>query len=56
MSQHLCRHTRGKQLRVGHQVGMLEVCASYASVDDTLMNEQLWKDNLQSREMGLNRN
>lgn len=39
-----------------YQVSILEVCGSQTSMDDMLKLEALWKQKLQSREMGLNRN
>jgi hypothetical protein len=39
-----------------YRVSILEVAASSASVEDILAMEARWKDKLQSREMGLNRN
>jgi hypothetical protein len=39
-----------------YQISILEVAGSAATVEDILAMEGLWKDKLQSREMGLNRN
>lgn len=39
-----------------YQVSILEVCGSGLSGEDILAREQRWKNKLQSREMGLNRN
>lgn len=39
-----------------YQVSVLEVAGSAATADDIRDMEQLWKDKLQSRDMGLNRN
>ncbi len=39
-----------------YQVSILEVAGSASSIDDILKMESRWKDKLQSREMGLNRN
>ncbi len=39
-----------------YQVPILEVCGSALTTDDIIRTEALWKDKLQSREMGLNRN
>ncbi len=39
-----------------YQVSILEVAGSAASGDDVLAMESLWKQKLQSREMGLNKN
>jgi hypothetical protein len=39
-----------------YQVSILEVAGSASNVDDILNMESRWKDKLQSREMGLNRN
>ena len=39
-----------------YRVSILEVMGSNASQDDLLKAEVLWKQKLQSREMGLNRN
>ncbi len=39
-----------------YQISVLEVAGSAATVEDILHMEALWKDKLQSREMGLNRN
>jgi len=39
-----------------YQVSILEVAGSSSNIDDILKMESRWKDKLQSREMGLNRN
>jgi hypothetical protein len=39
-----------------YQVSILEVAGSASNIDDILRMESRWKDKLQSREMGLNRN
>ncbi len=39
-----------------YRVSILEVAGSAASIDDVLAMEARWKEKLQSREMGLNRN
>jgi GIY-YIG catalytic domain len=39
-----------------YQVSILEVAGSASNVDDILKMESRWKEKLQSREMGLNRN
>lgn len=39
-----------------YQISILEVAGSAATGEDILRMEALWKDKLQSREMGLNRN
>jgi hypothetical protein len=39
-----------------YQVSILEVAGSAATVDEIIAMEGLWKQKLQSREMGLNRN
>lgn len=39
-----------------YRVSILETVGSTATVADLLVLESLWKDKLQSREMGLNRN
>lgn len=39
-----------------YQVSILEVCGSGLTNDDIIRVEGLWKDKLQSREMGLNKN
>lgn len=39
-----------------YQISILEVAGSAATVEDVVAMEQLWKDKLQSRDMGLNRN
>lgn len=39
-----------------YQISILEVAGSSSTVEDILKMEVLWKDKLQSREMGLNRN
>jgi hypothetical protein len=39
-----------------YQVSILEVAGSSATTVNILQLEQLWKEKLQSREMGLNRN
>jgi hypothetical protein len=39
-----------------YQVSILEVAGSASNVEDILKMESRWKDKLQSREMGLNRN
>lgn len=39
-----------------YQVSILEVAGSSSTADDILRMEVLWKDKLQSREMGLNKN
>jgi hypothetical protein len=39
-----------------YQVSVLEVAGSAATVDEIIAREGLWKQKLQSREMGLNRN
>jgi hypothetical protein len=39
-----------------YQVSILEVCGSALTNDDIIQIEGLWKDKLQSRDMGLNRN
>ena len=39
-----------------YQVSILEVAGTSATTDDILRKEALWKEKLQSREMGLNRN
>ena len=39
-----------------YQVSILEVAGSVSNVDDILKMESRWKEKLQSREMGLNRN
>ncbi|WP_410001986.1 hypothetical protein [Rubinisphaera sp. JC750] len=39
-----------------YQVSILEVAGSAATTEEILSLESLWKQKLQSREMGLNRN
>jgi hypothetical protein len=39
-----------------YQVSILEVAGSASNSDDILKMESRWKEKLQSREMGLNRN
>lgn len=39
-----------------YQVSILEVCGSGLTINEIIRTEALWKDKLQSREMGLNRN
>lgn len=39
-----------------YQVSILEVAGSAATVEEIREMEKLWKQKLQSREMGLNRN
>ncbi len=39
-----------------YQVSILEVAGSVATFEDILAMEALWKQKLQSREMGLNKN
>jgi hypothetical protein len=39
-----------------YQASILEVAGTASTADDILKMEQLWKDKLQSQEMGLNRN
>lgn len=41
---------------VDYQVSILEVAGSFATRDDVLIMESRWKQKLQSRDMGLNRN
>ena len=39
-----------------YRVSILEVAGSLATDDDIIRMEQRWKEKLQSRKMGLNRN